>query len=263
MKSKVLEGLMIAVLAAFAAEVCADIDQSVRRTPVVRAIEVAKDAVVNIGTEKIVLMRHPFFDELVPPSRGTKLSLGSGMIIHPDGYILTNYHVVARASKVKVRLQDGEVSIIATDTCTFTTKQKAMWKGDFTKIPFGLPGVETMVPLMYTYGVGKKRISLNRFVQLVSTNPAKLHGLYPEKGTIAVGSDADIVVFDPKKKVTLSHKKLQTNCDWSPFEGFRLQGYPYMTFSRGKLVAREGKFVGDVGHGRFIRRKPGGWKLLI
>ncbi|MDP8247670.1 MAG: dihydropyrimidinase [Candidatus Tritonobacter lacicola] len=160
-------------------------------------------------------------------------------------------------------LRAGEVSIIATDTCTFTTKQKAMWKGDFTKIPFGLPGVETMVPLMYTYGVGKKRISLNRFVQLVSTNPAKLHGLYPEKGTIAVGSDADIVVFDPKKKVTLSHKKLQTNCDWSPFEGFRLQGYPHMTFSRGKLVAREGKFVGDVGHGRFVRRKPGGWKLLI
>ena len=159
-------------------------------------------------------------------------------------------------------LQDGEVAVIATDTCTFTSKQKAMWKGDFTKIPFGLPGIETMVPLMYTFGVGGRRISLNRFVQLVSTNPAKLHGLYPRKGTIAVGADADIVIFDPKKKVALSHRKLQTNCDWSPFEGYRLAGYPHMTFSRGKLVARDGKFVGDVGHGRFVKRKPGGWKLL-
>ncbi len=151
----------------------------------------------------------------------------------------------------------GDVSVIATDTCTFNTKQKAMWKGDFTKIPFGLPGVETLLPLMYSYGVGKKRISESKLVSLVSTNPAKLMGLYPEKGAVAVGSDADLVVFDPKRQVTLSHKNLQTNCDWSPFEGFKLKGYPDTTISRGKIVARKGKFVGQPGSGRFIKRHIG------
>jgi dihydropyrimidinase len=153
---------------------------------------------------------------------------------------------------------NGEISLIATDTCTFTTKQKAMWRGDFTKIPYGLPGVETMVPLMYTFGVGKRRFSLNRFVQLVSTNPARLHGLYPRKGTLAIGADADVVMFDPKKNFVITPERLQTNCDWSPYDGWKLTGYPAMTFSRGRLVAREGKFVGEAGWGRFIRREPWG-----
>ena len=153
---------------------------------------------------------------------------------------------------------NGEVSLIATDTCTFTTKQKAMWRGDFTKIPYGIPGVETMAPLMYTFGVGGKRFSLNRFVQLVSANPARLHGLYPRKGTLAVGADADVVVFDPKKKFVIAPNRLQTNCDWSPYDGWRLTGYPALTFSRGRIVARDGKFVGAPGWGRFVRREPGG-----
>jgi dihydropyrimidinase len=163
----------------------------------------------------------------------------------------------ADSDRLWAGLAAGEISVVATDTCTFDTKQKAMWQGDFTKIPFGLPGVETMLPLMYTYGVGKKRISENRLVQVLCTNPAKLMGLYPEKGTIAVGSDADIVVFDPAKRVALSHKNLQTNCDWSPFEGFKLKGYPDTTISRGKIVARKGKFVGQTGGGRFIKRHVG------
>jgi len=153
---------------------------------------------------------------------------------------------------------NGEISLIATDTCTFTTKQKAMWHGDFTKIPYGLPGVETMVPLMYTFGVGKRRFSLSRFVQLVSTNPARLHGLYPRKGTLAIGADADVVMFDPKKNFVIKPERLQTNCDWSPYDGWKLTGYPAMTFSRGRLVAREGKFVGEIGWGQFIRREPWG-----
>ena len=153
---------------------------------------------------------------------------------------------------------NGEVSLITTDTCTFTTKQKAMWKGDFTKIPYGMPGVETMAPLMFTFGVGGKRFSLNRFVQLVSTNPARLHGLYPDKGTLTIGSDADIVVFDPRKKFVIRPDRLQTNCDWSPYNGWSLTGYPVMTFSRGRLVARNGKFVGETGWGKFVRRSPWG-----
>lgn len=155
-------------------------------------------------------------------------------------------------------LQNGDVQVIATDTCTFDTKQKATWGGDFRKIPFGLPGVETMIPLIYTEGVGKKRLSLNRFVSLVSTNPAKLFGMYPQKGTIAIGSDADLVIFDYDKKVTLKAENLQTNCDWSPFEGWKLTGYPSITISRGKIVAEDGKFVGEVGHGKFLQRKPYG-----
>jgi len=153
---------------------------------------------------------------------------------------------------------NGDVSLTATDTCTFNKKQKAMWGGDFTKIPYGLPGVENMVPLMYTYGVGKKRFSLNRFVQLVSANPARLHGLYPRKGTLNVGADADLVVFDPGSKFVIRPERLQTNCDWSPYDGWKLTGYPAMTFSRGRLVARSGKFVGTVGAGKFVERAPWG-----
>ncbi|MFW9918559.1 MAG: dihydropyrimidinase [Candidatus Thorarchaeota archaeon] len=155
-------------------------------------------------------------------------------------------------------LVEGDVEIIATDTCTFTTKQKAAWGGDFRKIPFGMPGVETMVPLMYTEGVGKRGLSLNQFVALVSTNPAKLFGMYPEKGAIEIGSDADILVFEPNRDVTIHASDLQTNCDWSPFEGWKLKGYPYVTISRGKVVAKEGKFVGEVGHGKFLKRKSHG-----
>ncbi|MFX0078924.1 MAG: dihydropyrimidinase [Candidatus Hermodarchaeota archaeon] len=152
-------------------------------------------------------------------------------------------------------LVNGDIQVIATDTCTFDTKQKAMWDGDFRKIPFGLPGVETMFPLMYTEGVGKQRFSVHHLIGLASTNPAKLFGMYPQKGTIAVGSDADIVIFDPNKKITLHAKDLQTNCDWSPFEDWQLTGYPNTTITRGKVVVSDGKFVGEIGHGQFLKRK--------
>jgi len=167
-----------------------------------------------------------------------------------------------RAPKDQQRLWKGlkedTVQVIGTDTCTFDTKQKAMWEGDFRRIPYGMPGVETMLPLMYTFGVGAGRMSLNRFVQLCSTNPAKLFGLYPRKGSIAVGGDADIVVWDPEKQVELDWQNMQTNCDWSPFQGYKLKGYPAVTLSRGKIVAVDGKFVGEVGHGNFVPRKPWG-----
>ncbi|MFQ5710832.1 MAG: dihydropyrimidinase [Candidatus Geothermarchaeales archaeon] len=155
-------------------------------------------------------------------------------------------------------LTEGDIDVMATDTCTFNTEQKAVWEGDFRKIPMGLPGVETLVPLLYTEGVGKGRLSLDKFISLVSANPAKLFGMYPEKGTIAVGADADMVIFDPKREVTITPDILQTNCDWSPYDGMKLMGSPSVTISRGKVVAQEGEFVGEVGHGRFIRRRPSG-----
>jgi dihydropyrimidinase len=175
-----------------------------------------------------------------------------------------NGHLYATCPQIKKKndserlwqaLIDGDIQVIATDTCTFDTKQKAMWKGDFRKIPFGLPGVETMLPLMFTEGVGKKRFSANHLIGLASTNPAKLFGMFPKKGTIAQGSDADLVVFDPTKKVTLQADKLQTNCDWSPFEGWHLTGYPTTTISRGKVIVKDGTFVGQPGQGRFIKRQ--------
>ena len=175
-----------------------------------------------------------------------------------------NGHLYATCPQIKKKedserlwqgLINGDIQVIATDTCTFDTKQKAMWKGDFRKIPFGLPGVETMLPLIFTEGVGKNRFSVNHLIGLASTNPAKLFGMFPQKGTVAVGSDADLVVFDPTKKVTLQADKLQTNCDWSPFEGWHLTGYPTTTISRGKVIVKNGKFIGKPGSGRFIQRQ--------
>jgi dihydropyrimidinase len=154
-------------------------------------------------------------------------------------------------------LKSGAVEIVSTDTCTFDTKQKGMWEGDFTKIPYGMPGVETLLPTMYTHLV-RAGVSAQRVVSLLSTNPARLFGMYPKKGTIAVGSDADLVVFDPARRVTIDHQTLATRCDWSPFQGMKLTGYPHLTLSRGRVVARDGTFVGERGWGRFVERKPGG-----
>ena len=151
-------------------------------------------------------------------------------------------------------LAKNELSLVATDTCTFTTKQKNTWEGDFTKIPYGMPGVETMIPIIYTYGVLGNRFSLNHFVSLVSTNPAKIMGMYPQKGEIKIGSDADIVIFHPEEKRKVDYKKLETNCDWSPYEGLELAGFPEITISRGKVIVKDGKFIGNEGHGKFVKR---------
>ncbi|MEW5821646.1 MAG: dihydropyrimidinase [Cyanobacteriota bacterium] len=155
-------------------------------------------------------------------------------------------------------IQDHTIEVIGTDTCTFDTHQKALWEGDFKKLPFGLPGLETMIPIIHQYGVLKKRITLNRLVQLCSTNPAKLFGLYPQKGAIAIGSDADIIIFDPEHERIVKSDELQSNSDWSPYEGYRLKGWPVLTISRGKIVSKNCKYVGNKSHGRFIPRKTVG-----
>ncbi|MEW6557070.1 MAG: dihydropyrimidinase [Elusimicrobiota bacterium] len=189
------------------------------------------------------------------------------LLLTDDVYKKENGHYYACCPQMKKKhdaqgllraVKSGTTDIISTDTCTFNTQQKNMWNGDFTKIPYGLPGVETMVPTMFTFLVGKNKLSLNKFVALTSTNPAKLFGLYPQKGTIKVGSDADIVIFDPNKKVTIDYKNLSTKCDWSPFQGMKLTGYPKITISRGEVIAEDGKFIGKVGRGKFLRRNPGG-----
>ncbi|MFB3896604.1 MAG: dihydropyrimidinase [bacterium] len=152
-------------------------------------------------------------------------------------------------------LANGTIAVVATDTCSFDTKQKSQWHGDFRRIPYGMPGVETMMPLLFSEGVLKNRIALTQFVQLTSTNPAKLFGLYPQKGNIRVGADADLVIFDPNKRSTISAKSLNTDCDWSPYEGKKIIGAPIYTLSRGRIIVQNSQFIGQPGHGHFIKRK--------
>jgi dihydropyrimidinase len=135
-------------------------------------------------------------------------------------------------------------------------EQKELGRDDFSKIPNGAPGVETRLTLVHNGGVRQNRISLNRFVELCSTTPAKMFGLFPRKGTIAVGSDADIVVFDPKKKQTLSVKTLHMRVDYNPYEGTVVEGAPSVVISQGKVIIESEKFVGKKGAGRFIKRGP-------
>src|SRR5258705_435338 len=142
----------------------------------------------------------------------------------------------------------NDLQAISTDHCPFCMKeQKVIGKGDFSKIPNGAPGIETRMSLVYDGGVRTGRISLNRFVELTSTSPAKIFGLFPRKGTIAPGSDADIVVFDPNRAVTLAAKTLHMNVDYSPYEGRRGTGAPDTVLSRGRLARGDGRFVGRPG----------------
>jgi len=133
-------------------------------------------------------------------------------------------------------------------------EQKTLGKGDFSKIPNGAPGIETRMSLVYDGGVRTGRISLNRFVELTSTSPAKIFGLFPRKGTIAPGSDADIVIFDPEKKVRLSQKTLHMKVDYNPYEGRDVVGVTDTVISRGRVIIDGGQFVGRAGCGSFIKR---------
>jgi dihydropyrimidinase len=149
----------------------------------------------------------------------------------------------------------NDLQAISTDHCPFCMKeQKTLGKNDFSKIPNGAPGIETRMSLVYDGGVRTGRISLNRFVELTSTSPAKIFGLFPRKGTIAPGSDADIVVFDPEKKVRLSQKSLHMKVDYSPYEGREVVGVTDMVISRGRVIIDGGTFVGRAGSGSFIKR---------
>jgi dihydropyrimidinase len=153
-------------------------------------------------------------------------------------------------------LADGSIEVLATDTCTFDSKQKAMWNGDFRKIPFGMPGIETLLALCYTFGVRYGRFSLERLVGLLSENPARLFGMWPKKGTLSAGSDADVCIFDTEREVTITASALVTNCDYSPYEGTRVQGWPETVLVRGRPVVRNRRFTGQAGYGRFVARQP-------
>lgn len=185
------------------------------------------------------------------------LVLTDEVFARKDGHLFATSPQVKSAadqSRLWKGLKNGEVDIVCTDTCTFTRKQKARWGGDWTKLPMGMPGVETMVPIMVTHGVQTRRLPWSKLVATCCTNPARLMGLYPRKGILRPGSDADVVVIDPGRKVKVDHRKLATNCDWSPYQGWELAGFAEHTFSRGRQIVRGYRFVGDHTWGRYLAR---------
>ncbi len=152
-------------------------------------------------------------------------------------------------------INQGLVNVVATDHCPFMWKQKLMGKDDFSKIPNGHPAIENRMELLYSEGVGKGRISLNKYVEVACTNPAKIFGMFPRKGTIAPGSDADIVLLDPAKKHTLSASTHHMNVDYSAYEGRELTGKVRTVLLRGTVAMDNGKCLVDKGYGQFVRRQ--------
>ncbi|MCA9240088.1 MAG: dihydropyrimidinase [Planctomycetales bacterium] len=154
-------------------------------------------------------------------------------------------------------LESGHISTVATDHAPFDfAGQKEMGRGDFTKIPNGIPSVQDRVNLLYTYGVKRGHIDLHRFVDCASTQAAKLFGLYPRKGAIQEGADADLVVYDPEWHGEISAHTHLMQTDYSAYEGWTLEGRPSLVTLRGQVMARDGEFVGPKGQGRFLRRVP-------
>ena len=169
-------------------------------------------------------------------------------------------------------LADGDIQTVGTDHCPFFfdgTKPivyegkpvaipgKELGAGNFTKIPNGLPGVQDRLPVLWTTGVNSGKITPNQFVALTSTNPAKIFGLYPRKGAIAPGADADLVLWDPAKKVTYGVAHSQQRTDYNLYEGWELTGYPEKVFLRGKLIVDGEEWLGKSGDGQFLKRSPG------
>jgi dihydropyrimidinase len=154
------------------------------------------------------------------------------------------------------------LSVVSTDHCAFLWDgQKTMGADDFSKIPNGAPGLENRLQMIHEFGVRTGRISLNRMVELLATNPAKLFGLYPRKGTIAVGSEADIVVFDPEKTVTISASTHHSKSDYNLFEGTEVTGVPEVVLLRGQVLVEDGELIASPGIGQFVRRAKFGEEL--
>lgn len=176
---------------------------------------------------------------------------GARYVMSPPLRAAGNHPVLWKA------LARGNIHTLMTDHCSFRMHdQKTLGRDNFAKIPNGAPGIETRLPIAFSEGVGKGRFSLQTMVAVLSTNAARMYGLYPRKGTIAIGGDADIVLIDPEKRVTLSARTLHQETDYCPFEGLECKGYPVLTLSRGEIIAVDGQYVGEKGRGRYLRRGP-------
>ena len=178
-----------------------------------------------------------------------------------DGHLFAScpqVKTIADSDRLWKGLVDGEIRVVSTDTCSFNREQKAMWNGDWSKIPMGLPGLETLLPLVYTRGVLDGRLDLETMVARLCTDPARIMGLYPKKGAIQVGADADLAIIHPDRKITVRHEEMETNTDWSPFENWDLAGFARTTVSRGEVIVDDYKVVGAEGRGQWISRSSAG-----
>ena len=213
--------------------------------PALKAAISAKLRGVKISVESV--LPHFLLDKTYAERSGLE---GMKHVMSPPLRAKYNQEVLWNA------LAKGFIDTVGTDHCPFDTIQKLLGVKAFTDIPNGIPGIEERVNLLYTYGVRRGTLPLDRFVDAASTRPAKLFGLFPRKGTIAVGSDADIVVFDPEYKGVISARTQHVNNDYNGFEGFEIEGRPVLVTVRGKVQVCDGKFVGDPKRGQMLKREP-------
>jgi dihydropyrimidinase len=213
--------------------------------PALQAAMAAKARGVKIFVESVI--PHFLLDKTYAERVGVE---GMKHVMSPPLREKSNQDVLWRA------LANGFIDTVGTDHCPFDTKQKLLGKDAFTQIPNGIPGIEERVNLLFTYGVKRGGLNLHTFVSAASTRAAKLFGLFPKKGTIAVGSDADLVVYDPGYRGVLSAKSQHANNDYNGFEGFPIEGRPAVATVRGKVQVRDGEFVGEKNRGRLLRREP-------
>ncbi|HEY6343829.1 MAG TPA: dihydropyrimidinase [Bryobacteraceae bacterium] len=214
--------------------------------PALRAAIEAKSRGVRLWIESVV--PHFLLDKTHAEREGVE---GMKYVMSPPLRERANQRVLWDA------LEQGFIDTAATDHCPFDTSQKLLGASAFPQIPNGIPGIEDRVNLLYTYGVTRGKLNLHRFVDALSTRPAKLFGLFPRKGTIAAGSDADLVIYDPDYRGNICAASQYTNCDYNAFEGVPIEGRPSVVAVRGKVQVRDGKFVGERGRGRLLRREPG------
>jgi len=213
--------------------------------PALQAATAAKARGVRISVESV--LPHLLLDKTYAERPGIE---GMKHVMSPPLRDKRNLNILWNA------LAAGSVDTVGTDHCPFDTEQKRLGQSNFTQIPNGIPGIEDRVNLLYTYGVARGKIDVNRFVDLASTKAAKLFGLFPRKGTIAVGSDADLVIYDTAHRGVISAKTQSMNNDYNGFEGMSIEGRPSVVTVRGKVQVKEGKFVGDKNRGRLLRREP-------
>ncbi|GGO24421.1 dihydropyrimidinase [Deinococcus humi] len=213
-----------------------------------RALKAALDARergVNIHIESVI--PHFLLDKTYAERPGVE---GAKHVMSPPLRDKSNQAALWQA------LKNGEIDTVATDHCPFDVDQKRMGDDNFTLIPNGIPAIEDRVNLLYTYGVSRGGLSLSRFVAAASTRAAQIFGLYPRKGAIEVGSDADLVVYDPNYRGTISAQLSHVNNDYSGFEGFEIDGRPSVVTVRGQVAVRDGQFMGEPGRGQLLRRSP-------
>ena len=212
--------------------------------PAVHVVEAARSRGVHAWIE--VVIPHLLLDKSYTETADFS---GAKYVMSPPLRDKTHQPILWNALKNRL------ISTVATDHAPFDyATQKKIGIEDFTKIPNGIPSLENRVNLLYTYGVKSGRIDLNTFVDAASTQAAKLFGLYPKKGTIQLGSDADLVIYDPDYQVTISSQHQEMNVDYNAFEGWKTEGRPHLVTVRGKVQVRDGQFTGNRGHGKLLKR---------